>query len=950
MSDQITRFSSREERLHHVYLKHRLSKAATYDRIAGYFRASIFNIILEEIQSIDRVRIVCNADLDPRDLTNLKITEEARDQAQLARWHGQRDGRDTIFEIGKWTDLCAMLKSKKVQIKVVSRNNAAFLHGKAGVITLRDGTTSSFVGSINETASGWKESYEMIWEDRSPEAAKWVQSEFDWLWEKGVNLSDAVIDEIGRTARRVEVQIDNLKTDPLGLVKSVVVESPLAINGEKLAIWQKKFIEEFIRHDRAYGAARLLLADEVGVGKTLSMAATGALSVLLGHGPFLILCPANLTLQWQMEIWDKLGLPSCVWSKTTPKGWRDHNGHLYRKRDVDDVLQCPTQIGIVSTGLLTHGGDEADKLMKGKYGMIALDEGHRARVNRTGSTGRQEPVKLYRAMMNLASRTRHLVIGTATPIQTRREEIWDLMEILAKDNNHVLGRKPMSRWRNADEALKLITGETKMTELDDAWEWLRNPLPFRDESSLFASIRDDLGVPDEMSFTDEGISQLEADTRVELERVLKFREAKKNIDFMCDHNPLGRHVILRRRKMLEDAGKLPRIAVNIHPKEGCAPSVFERGMVSTPPFYNDAYEEVRKFTRKMADRKKGTGFLVTLMMHRICSSIAAGRATAERMLNSRLCWTAADDTGDTGTNEQIEALGAGDTELTEQIDAMGVNEYAEAIDREASHLEEVMRILGTAGIEDPKGLAVRHYLKEEDWLDQGCIIFSQYYDTALWVGEYVSGLFPKEPVAVYAGASRSGVLLNGKWQSMSRENIKEAVRERKVRLVCATDAACEGLNLQTLGTLINMDLPWNPSRLEQRLGRIKRYGQHRREVDMANLVYMGTHDEKVYRVLSERMHDKYDILGSLPDTIEDDWIENEERLEKAVKDFTKPPSPANVFTLRHGNILETKPGEEGEEGEEEWEVWHRVVSKQDILERMTKPWNGRKGKSDKSGS
>ena len=944
MSDIITRFSSRKERLHRVFLKDRLSKAATYDRIAGYFRSSIFNIILEEIKSIDRVRIVCNADMDPRDLTNLKIIKEVRDQAQLARWHGQRDARNAISEIGKWTDLCDMLKSEKVQIKVVSRNNAAFLHGKAGVIRCRDRTTSSFVGSINETASGWEESYEMIWEDRSPEAAKWVQSEFDWLWKIGVDLSDAVIDEIDRTARRVEVQIDKLKTDPLGLAKSVVVESPLAINGEKLAIWQKKFVEEFIRHDRAYGAARLLLADEVGVGKTLSMAATGALSVLLGHGPFLILCPANLTLQWQMEIWDKLGLPSCVWSKTTPKGWRDHNGHLYRKRDVDDVLQCPTQIGIVSTGLLTHGGDEANKLMKGKYGMIALDEGHRARVNRTGSTGRQEPVKLYRAMMSLASRTRHLVIGTATPIQTRREEIWDLMEILAKDKNHVLGRETTSRWWNADEALKLITGETKMTELDDAWEWLRNPLPLRDESSLFASIRDDLGVPDEMSFTDEGISQLEADTRVELEQALKSREAKKNIDFMCDHNPLGRHVILRRRKMLEDAGKLPRIAVNIHPKEGCAPSVFERGMVSTPPFYNDAYEEVRKFTRKMADRKKGTGFLVTLMMHRICSSIAAGRATAEKMLDSRRCWTAADDTD---PNEQIEALGAGDTELTEQIEAMGVNEYAAAIGREASHLEEVIRILGTAGIEDPKGRAVKHYLKEEDWLDQGCIIFSQYYDTALWVGEQVSGFFPKEPVAVYAGASKSGVLLKGEWQSMSRENIKEAVRERKVRLVCATDAACEGLNLQTLGTLINMDLPWNPSRLEQRLGRIKRYGQHRREVDMANLVYMGTHDEKVYRVLSERMHDKYDILGSLPDTIEDDWIENEERLEKAVKDFTKPPSPANVFTLRHGNILETKPGEEGEE---EWEVWHRVVSKQDILERMTKPWNGRKGKSDKSGS
>src|ERR1017187_7895240 len=78
-------------------------------------------------------------------------------------------------------------------------------------------------------------------------------------------------------------------------------------------------------------------------------------------------------------------------------------------------------------------------------------------------------------------------------------------------------------------------------------------------------------------------------------------------------------------------------------------------------------------------------------------------------------------------------------------------------------------------------------------------------------------------------------------------------------LLVATDAACEGLNLQTLGTLINVDLPWNPSRLEQRIGRIKRYGQTRDRVDMLNLVYVNTNDEKVYRALSQRMKDRYDL-------------------------------------------------------------------------------------------
>ena len=96
----------------------------------------------------------------------------------------------------------------------------------------------------------------------------------------------------------------------------------------------------------------------------------------------------------------------------------------------------------------------------------------------------------------------------------------------------------------------------------------------------------------------------------------------------------------------------------------------------------------------------------------------------------------------------------------------------------------------------------------------------------------------------------------------------------------ATDAACEGLNLQTLGTLTNVDLPWNPARLEQRLGCIKRFGQARRTLDMLNLVYHDTQDEKVYQVLSRRMKDRYDILGGLPGTIEDDWAESVEKLEE----------------------------------------------------------------------
>src|SRR5207247_7025772 len=160
-------------------------------------------------------------------------------------------------------------------------------------------------------------------------------------------------------------------------------------------------------------------------------------------------------------------------------------------------------------------------------------------------------------------------------------------------------------------------------------------------------------------------------------------------------------------------------------------------------------------------------------------------------------------------------------------------------------------------------------------------------------------------VGVYAGAGRSGIFRADAFASVARDDSKKAVKTRDIRLVVATDAACEGLNLQTLGTLINVDLPWNPSRLEQRLGRIKRFGQARRTVDMLNLVYHDTRDEDVYQVLSRRMKDKFDIFGGLPDTIEDDWIDSVERLEERIDEYIHLRRKArNAFELRYKETID----------------------------------------------
>ena len=99
------------------------------------------------------------------------------------------------------------------------------------------------------------------------------------------------------------------------------------------------------------------------------------------------------------------------------------------------------------------------------------------------------------------------------------------------------------------------------------------------------------------------------------------------------------------------------------------------------------------------------------------------------------------------------------------------------------------------------------------------------------------------------------------------------VRRGELRLLLGTDAASEGLNLQRLGTLINLDLPWNPTRLEQRKGRIQRIGQLQDVVCVYNMRYKESVEDRVHQLLSERLAGIYTLFGQLPDVLEDVWID-----------------------------------------------------------------------------
>lgn len=909
----IRRLSSRTHPLDRSFLAEQLKGARSYRRIAGYFTSSLFEIAHEWLEPIPDVRIVCNVDLAPEDLKVAQL----REARMLGRWNERSIEAESLLNRDRYQRLDAFLAKRGQVIRVAPDSVCGFVHGKAGVIERADGRKLGFIGSMNETRHGWQRHYEILWQDDSPEGVAWIEAEFEYLWNAARPLPEAVCREVARRGRRVEVQLPDLDKEET-LTPAALIESPLYREGMALQSWQQGFVTECLRHYNDHGQVRLLLADEVGLGKTLSLGSAALTLCLLAEKtqkrrkPIVIFAPATLCEQWQTEMLDKLGIPCARWHSSR-KVWLDPEERAISPSGPQHIARCPLRIGIVSTGLMVQPSREKQMLAGISFMLVILDEAHKARSRQGFGPDAGEPNALLAFMLAVAERAEHVLLGTATPIQTKPEDLWDLVRVLHRGSTGFVLGNDLSPWHNPERVLPILCGEERVDGLDCGWRLLRSPLPTMDSSNepnarrLFRNLREELAMAP-AAYLAGALSDLPLDLRDDLET-----ELERDIDgatFFQRENPIVRHVVLRKRTTLEERGLLECIAVHVHPDRGLvqAPhrfnALFQDDALRTMPDFDRAYQEARAFGRVLAKRGKGGGFMRNLMEQRVCSSSVAGLSTAQTLLAGR------------EVQEQTEDL---ELELAVQTDA------------ERAALASLITALEGMN-DDPKLAAIRFYLKDEGWLALGCIIFSQYYDTARWVADALAGEFPEQTIGLYAGADRSRLHRNGQVVGIQRGALKRMVADREVRLMVATDAACEGLNLQMLGTLINVDLPWNPTRLEQRIGRIKRFGQARPAVDMLNLVHQGTVDEKVYARLSERMRNRYDLFGGLPDTIRDDWIDDLETLGEKMDQYIEERRQATGFDLRYNDSI--KPSDDA------WRDCATVLSRRDVEHLMRQEWSG----------
>ncbi len=908
----IRRFSSRLHRLDESFLAKHLKGAKRYRRIAGYFTSSLFEVAHEWIDEIPDVQIVCNVDIHPDDLKVAQVCEAK----MLGRLHENAVEVDALRNRDRYRRLDEFLTKRGQVIRVAPDQVCGFVHGKAGIIDLADGRKIGFIGSMNETRHGWQEHYEILWEDDSPEGVAWIEAEFDYLWNAAKPLPMAVCKEIKRRSHRHEVMLNDV-ADIDQLAPAALIESPLYREGMSLLPWQQGFVAECLNHYRDYGVVRLLLADEVGLGKTLSLGtATLALCLMAEQKkqkrkPIIIFAPATLCEQWQVEMMDKLGIPCARWN-TQKKVWLDNEERAISPENPEHISSCPLRIGIVSTGLMMRDSLEKEYLLGLRYDLVILDEAHKARTRQGFGKDAGEPNELLKFMMEIAIRSEHVLLGTATPIQTRAEDLWDLVRILHQGRGSFVLGSEYSKWHKPQDVLPILSGQETVSEIEFAWELLRSPLPTVDSSRdgearrLYSAIRQDMSIK-QGEYQGGVLSALSEETREDFEMVLEHKIA--GATFFQRENPFVRHVVLRKRTTLEEENLLKRIGVDIHPSPDLVTNIhafhalFEGLGLRTSEDFREAYNEARVFGKALSKSGKGGGFMKNLMEQRICSSIVAGINTATTLLEG-------------GTLHEEDDDNEADIKLQSE-------EERQALEQLLFRLKRVS--------EDPKMKAIIHYLEVEDWKSHGVIIFSQYYDTARWVADSLAARYPDTPVGLYAGAGRSRLYEKGESVNIAREMLKRMVANRELTIMVATDAACEGLNLQTLGALINVDLPWNPTKLEQRIGRIKRFGQTRDRVDMLNLVNEKTVDEKVYQRLSERMRNRFDLFGSLPDTIKDEWIEDIETLGEKMDEYINAQRTATGFDLRYNSTLSPS--------ENDWRDCSKVLSQHDFETLMRQGWS-----------
>jgi len=310
-----------------------------------------------------------------------------------------------------------------------------------------------------------------------------------------------------------------------------------------------------------------------------------------------------------------------------------------------------------------------------------------------------------------------------------------------------------------------------------------------------------------------------------------------------------------------------------------AEKIFTKRIPHTVDFQMDGpefklYQEVTRFVKQQSakaaaqgddPRARAVGFLMSLYQRRLASSTYAMRHSLENRVRrledglKRAQELARQAPPDLPSPDEIEEMEDVEREhLEEMLEAITLASNAEQVREEIADLRKLAaqaQAVEDAGAES-KLSRLKELLQKEgffDHPDQRLLVFTEFKDTL----DYLVAKLKDWGFKV--GYIHGGMKPGSRDEVGSRLYAEQQFREGAIQVLVATEAAGEGINLQVCNILFNYDIPWNPNRLEQRMGRIHRYGQ-RKDCLIFNFVATNTIEGRVLQRLLEKLQEIRDAL------------------------------------------------------------------------------------------
>lgn len=876
-----------------------LERSVLYRRMAGYFTSSSLAAASRGFASFTasdgRMRLITGADLDSEDVEAVLAGEEERlsclleERLEDLSW--PEDVRRGVELLG-WMVARGVLEVR-VAIRVHSvtgeglpfdSNEDGYVHEKWAVFEDDAGDILLAGGSLNESRSALVLNAENIavdagwWGKPSSERAEEHKRDFDLLWENGsphlrvYTLPEAVRErlvQLGESAHprtassRVASGVGGvapsfrewLSFRVLQLAPQMPGGLWLGMESAPVAPWpHQRMVARRLVESYPKG---FLLCDEVGLGKTIE-AGLAFRSLLLSGvvRRILIAPPAGLGRQWLREMAEKFFLPFRLVVSSQPA--RHEALFPESATDRSEGLLSP-DLCIVSTGLLVRKERHEEIGRAESFDIVLVDEAHAARRSNSsaedGCRVNPDYNNLYEAISKLlVGKARSLWLATATPVQLDWVEAHDLLRLLRRTG--AFDKSP-SLTRSYYDLLGRVADGGGLE--DDDWIFLRNVVTrVQCENPMYWEVLGDGLIHGRLRRRMEDWCERGRTPRPSEVGPLLFAIA-----------PLSRVMLRHSRKLLgiyQEKGELRAglATRNLMPPPMIGFSAGEREVYDDLQLYCAELKDLLGERGEGAERAS-LGFYLSFLRQRFASSLFALaeslRRRREKVEATLAHGAALPDYEAEEQDDDVELFPDGDA-----LEGFLENRGQEDLEWERGRLAGMIaRLDGMTGIPSKIRALLSELEKrrERERLRQ-TVLFTRYMDTLEDIRAHLRLREPTLRTGVYSGKKCSFYDAEADEEKRTgREEVKRLFLRGEIDLLLCTDAAAEGLNLQTADMIINFDLPWNPMKVEQRIGRIDRIGQRHDTVHVLNMCVLGSVEEAIYDRLLKRLYGAMDLVGSL---------------------------------------------------------------------------------------